>query len=128
MANSLAFSTNITSQIDALRYTGNSSVSTATSSSYAISQTVTLYGNNPATAITTGALPNVLAAWFYNDNTVYSGSTIQISGSTNTTPIGTLLASGYSALIPWSGSIGTLYANVTPSKATASLQYILQAA
>ena len=111
MANSLTFNTSVNAQVDALGFTANKGVSVGITSSNAIQQSVTL-STSSYTQISLGNLTNVRALWFWNDNTVYTGSVISVAtGSTGANQIA-LMNPGDAAVIPWSGSFNSLYAEV----------------
>lgn len=111
MANTLNYTTNISAQVDALGFSANKSVNLGITSSNAIQQSVTI-PTSSFTQISLGSLTNVRALWFWNDNVTFTSSVITVStGSSGGNQLA-VLQPGDSAMIPWSGSLNGLYANV----------------
>lgn len=128
MASSFNANSSINSTVDSLRLSLSSNVNTTTTSSNALGETLTVYGNTWTSIGLTG-LTNVAVLYVLNDNTVNTASIIQISGSTITNPVGTILQPGQGTSLFWSGSIGNVFASVVNgSTLTGSLQYIAQQA
>jgi len=136
MANTLNSSVSMTSTVDGARVSSNAPSITATPTSSNCIYSTMAVTSSAWTQVSLGSLTDVLQCYLYNDNTVYSQSLIQISGSGaggSANPVGTILYPGYSTLLSWSGSLSGLWAKVVPNPQGAvyqlgqgSLQYILQ--
>jgi len=129
MANSISITTAMTSTVDNISVRGNASVNAVTTSSNAVAASVTV-NNSTWTALSLGSLANVTAVWLQNDNSVYSSSVVSIgSGSAGQNTL-TVMPSGYTSVISWSGSLGSnLYGKIVGgTDATGVVQIIAQQA
>jgi hypothetical protein len=111
--NSLTYSTNFSARNDNLSLGGTATTTTNLSSSNGLadSQTVT---SSAWTQLTTAGPTDVRAIWLFNDNATYSSSFISIATGSAGQGVFTILKSGDSAIIPWSGSYPGLYAKIVP--------------
>lgn len=127
----MAYTVNINSatsaQIDAQPYGLSKSATLTVTSSNAIQQTVSTINAGGWTQLSLGNIinPALITAW--NDNTINSSSVITIAtGSAGQNIIG-FIPSGLPLEIPWSGSLGGLYAKITSgTDSTGSVQYYIQ--
>jgi len=131
MANYIQVSAQSTEIVDGVRTTlpQNSSITFFTTSSNQIASTVAV-NSNAYTALSLGSCADVIHLAVYNDNSVWSASIIQLSGSTAQGPIGTMIFPGVEVPLWNSGSITTLSAKVvggypygTSTPVTGSIQY-----
>jgi hypothetical protein len=111
MANSIQVQTSMNSTVDNMTLSIRSSVTSNTTSSNALGQSVNISASGWA-QLSTGSLTDIRTMAFYNDNAVNTASVITIAtGSAGQNPLATLQP-GDGAIIPWSGSINGLYAKV----------------
>ena len=131
MSNSISINQSVTSVIDGVRTTLSSNTNQLTTSSNFIAggQDILATGYSP---LSIGSLTDVAIITVLNDNSVYSASVIQITGSAGAN-IGGILIPGYQLTIPYSGSISGISAKVvggwpngtaTPAKGT--VQWLVQ--
>lgn len=113
MPNSISVNQSVSSVIDGVRtsISSNTNAYTTSSNFSAGSQDVT---SSAATVISFSQLSDVFTLTVVNDNTVYSASVIQITGST-TAPINAILKPGEQTTIPWSGSMPNISGKVVGS-------------
>ena len=110
MANQISTQVSITNVGDNGRNVLSTNSTTNTTSSYGYLVGTTQVASATATAINVSSLTDVLLFTAVNDNSIYTASTIQITGSSGN--IGSILIPGAQAVFPWSGSIGSLSAKV----------------
>ena len=110
MANSITTNSTVTSVIDGVRTTLSSNTNATTTSSNFVAGGQDIVSAN-YTHLSVGSLTDVAIFTVLNDNSVYSASVIQVTGSAGT-EIGTILLPGYQATIPWSGSLPGISAKV----------------
>jgi hypothetical protein len=131
MASSISVQTSVTNNIDDIRNTISNNFNLTTTSSNVIVQSVVV-NSTSYTPLSLGSLADVIMFTATNDDTVYSASTIQITGSTGVF-IGSILTPGQQCVIPWSGSLAALSAKVvsgwpvgTATPANGVIQYSAQ--
>jgi hypothetical protein len=134
MANFLSTQVTVTNTVDNARNVLSTNANTNTSSSNYIAGTLVV-GSAAWTQVSLGSLTDVLGLTIVNDNTTYSTSVVQISGSGPGANecIGAKMTPGTQVVITWSGSISTIWAKVvggyptgTATPASASIQYSAQ--
>jgi|ERR1035437_4107238 hypothetical protein len=128
MANNFNSSVFVTSRVDGLTIqSSNTSVNVNTTSSNAIGGTAASTGS-VWTQQSLTPLTDVLSIWLYNDNTVFTASIISVATGSSGGNVLTILQPGFSAVIPWSGSLSGLYHKVVSSapNTVGTLQFIAQ--
>ena len=132
MANSVSINQSVTSIVDGVRTTLSSNTNQSTTSSNFIAggQAVTA---SVWTAISLGSLTDVIILTVVNDNSDNTASVITFAtGAAGQNPLATL-SPGNQAIIPWSGSLPSLYAKVvggyptgTPKPNDGDVQWLVQ--
>ena len=109
--NSLTYTTNFSARIDNLSLGGTATTTTNISSSNGLSysQAVT---SSAWTSLTIAGPTDIRAMWLFNDNAVNSSSYVSVATGSAGQGVFTILKSGDSAIIPWSGSYPGLYAKL----------------
>jgi hypothetical protein len=123
--NSLTYTTNFSARIDNLSLGGTATTSTNISSSNGLadSQAVT---SSAWTALTIAGPTDIRAFWLFNDNATYSSSYVSVATGSAGQGVFTILKSGDSTIIPWSGSYPGLYAKiVSGTDINGTVQYSL---
>jgi|ERR1035437_467788 hypothetical protein len=112
--NQLSTNASVNSVVDGVRTTVSTNINTQTSSSNFIAGNAVVTGS-VWTTVTLGTLTDCIQAVFYNDNTQFSQSVIQISASSGGNPLGSILIPGSIAILPWSGSLTSVAVRVIGS-------------
>ena len=123
--NSLNYATSFSARIDNLTLGGTATTSTNISSSNGLadSQAVTA---SVWTQLTTAGPADIRAIWLFNDNLTNSSSYVSVATGSAGQGVFTILKSGDSAIIPWSGSYPGLYAKiVSGTDINGTVQYAL---
>jgi hypothetical protein len=126
MPYSLNWSVNVGAQIDAQPYGVSKSSNIVISSSNAIQQSSLLTGSG-WTPLSLGQCQNVVGISIWNDNTIYSASVVLLATGSAGGNLISVIQPGQAAAIPWSGSLGGLYASAIAGQ-TASIQSYFQQA
>ena len=111
MSNSISVQLTTTNTIDNIRnvISNNQSLATTSSNVLVASQAVT---SSAWTQLSLGSLTDIINVTLWADNTNYTSSTIAIASGSAGQNVFTILIPDSAATIPWSGSLGGLYAKV----------------